>query len=114
MGVVSLLWRHLATTHRPPPVRTPFVVPKTQSQVQRNTAHFQEEAEPPRRWHLRPSPAQESRRDAPLHFAYVLPMFRWCLSDISALHRQYIQNVSRVFETAKTCLRTDLAPTAAN
>ena len=26
MEVVSLLWRHLATTYRPPPARTPFVV----------------------------------------------------------------------------------------
>jgi hypothetical protein len=69
MGVVSLLWRHLATTYRPPLVRTPFVVPKTQSQVQRNTAGLQEEAEPPRRRHLRPGPAQEGRPDALLPFA---------------------------------------------
>jgi hypothetical protein len=33
MGVVSLLWRHLATTHRPPPGRTPVVVPKTQQKA---------------------------------------------------------------------------------
>lgn len=79
MGVVSLLWRHLATTHRPPLVRTPFVVPKTQSQVQRDTAHLQEEAEPGLRWHRTPLPAQESRRDALLPFARgrVCTAYRW-------------------------------------
>ena len=79
MGVVSLLWRHLATTHRPPLVRTPFVVPKTQSQVQRKTAGLQEEAEPHRRWHRTPPPAQESRPDALLPFARgrVCTAYRW-------------------------------------
>jgi hypothetical protein len=79
MGVVSLLWRHLATTHRPPLVRTPFVVPKTQSQVQRSLAGLQEEAEPGLRWHRTPLPAQEGRPDAPLPFARgrVCTAYRW-------------------------------------
>jgi hypothetical protein len=45
MGVVSSLRRHLATTHTAP-YDTPFVVPKTQSRVQRSLTGLQEEAEP--------------------------------------------------------------------
>jgi hypothetical protein len=41
----------------------------------------------------------------------VCQYFAYCLSDFSALHRQYIQNISRVFETAaNTCLARTLHP----
>ena len=66
MGVVSLLWRHLATTYRPPPRTNPVCGTKTQNQVQRNIAGLQEEAESLRRRRLHTSPAQERCPDVPL------------------------------------------------
>ena len=53
--------------HLPPAPRTnPVCGTKMQSQVQRNTASLQEEAESLRSDPLEPSPAQQRRPDAPL------------------------------------------------
>jgi hypothetical protein len=69
MGVVSLLWRHLATTHCPPPPPRSNPICGTEDTKPSAKEYWvppglQEEAEPHRRWHPTPCPAhtREPRR----------------------------------------------------
>ena len=88
-------WRPPAA---PPSYEPRLWSPKTQSQVQRNTA-LQEEAEPPRRPDLRPSPAQEGRPDALLPFAR---------GRVCAAYRRYFKCklwASSALQRAERCAR---------